>query len=249
MKRTLILAVLAAGSLLPLTAQAAPAGCTAISVGVRPVTTHGIVGECRFVAVGPTTFAAAAQTPFIISSSRDRGKTWVLRFRWAGGGAVRGDLGTVPGEIVRGVMLCQTPLAARLCKPGDYLAGTSYLGTLTLASDEIGPTGCTAAALGVHPMPTFIMGECRIIASGPTTYAAAALTPFVVSASRDGGTRWRTLFRWSGTGPVTGTLSTRPGEIVRSTLLCWNPKEARLCAQNDYLAGTLYAGSVTIASS
>lgn len=102
-------ALVAAGSLVP--AHAGPKdlrseGC--IALGTHSIAVSSIrPWDCRFTATGSATYVAATTNPFVISISRDDGRTWTDVVRRASIGApTQGVVPSLPGDLVAVSISC-----------------------------------------------------------------------------------------------------------------------------------------------
>lgn len=107
-----------------------------------------------------------------------------------------------------------------------------------VGSHAVSP-GCTAAGVNQNTAPV----ACEYRADGPGWYSAMTSWPYRISASADKGASWRILVEEVGFGrPNAGELRSRPGDIVRVAIGCWNDGRACLgyCPPSALQAANCY---------
>ncbi|MFP5225846.1 MAG: hypothetical protein ACLGH3_09905 [Actinomycetota bacterium] len=106
-------------------------GC--VAVGTHAVSFSTIrPWDCYYRATGPSVFAAATTNPFVISVSRNNGKTWTDLYKRATPGAfTAGTVATKPGDLVSVSISCWDYVRARSCS--DLIGGRH--GVLTVHSE------------------------------------------------------------------------------------------------------------------
>jgi hypothetical protein len=90
-------------------------GC--IAVGTHAVSFSTMrPWDCYYRATGPSVFVAATTNPFVISVSRNNGKTWTDLYRRATTGPpTAGDVTTKPGDLVSVSVSCWDYARSRGC--------------------------------------------------------------------------------------------------------------------------------------
>lgn len=122
---TVLAAILAAGMALPVRADPVDRGKDLRSEGCVAIGTHQIAAggfrpwDCRFTATGPAAFIADTPGPFVISISKDEGRTWndVIR-RTTVGPPTAGQVPSVTGDLVAISISCWDYTTGSYCLDG-----------------------------------------------------------------------------------------------------------------------------------
>ena len=98
------------------------------------------------------------------------------------------------------------------------VAGASFAVVLSLAPVRAEAAGCAVTATG-HPT---MRGNCRYIATGPSSFTVRTLSGYRIMVSDDDGVSWRTLSAKTavpnrpetGVAAIDGIVNTKPGQLV-----------------------------------